>query len=796
MVRAMVAVVVVVGLMLVSACSGGMRWPVDEESTLKPLAFGQQLWNTRNIGLDDVDGVTIHDTSVIVAGQRQFRSTLIVLDARTGRVIWTLAEADPLAGSGGAYAWGDDGFSPSSGGPVVVGDDGDWMMIIPYQHRKSEYSDGPSEGIAAMSGKDGRFRWKTPLSSSEEHVRVAAADQKTILVGTGSGDSVRTIAFGTADGRKLWEQPGVLPQSITAGTVLGVIPDDVAELTGTPWKYSTEQPEGTVVGLDLATGANLWSLKDRLKKSVIEAATSGMVAVRGRPVKSTDEYSYATLALDARTGHAIGSFGKFAPCAADGGQMIACNDVGALMTLRAGEDAFRRSDEGDVLPENSFTWDLEGAWRGYIFGSTKDRDDVVRTFAVDRSGNRLGDTPQGKLAAGSDHYTVFCVGAGATSCGVYGMGSPAAADPQPTTAAPGKPAPITFDAEPLWEGRSDNSYWGPAIEVVDDALLQSGRDQERTVRVLVSDVETGKKRWSVSDGQRLAADGTHASFDLVVDVSVLGEGSANGWSVLLAYEKGEEKGVAALSGESGKLLWKIPVTKAKRNWLTPSITADDELILVSAFSQKGRKVTQRTFAYSTNTRRKLWEASGFTVVIAGGTGLAWTGSKPEGPTTAVGLDAKTGQKRWDLAGRFKTSQPRYARDDLAVVSADDAIIAIDPATGRERAVLNKKPRMCTGDGESLIACTVGEEGRTRLATIQLTDGVVRVNSPLLPESIEVDHVWKGRIFARTVGTDVQYVVLDASGASLGQIPGKVQDINDHYVVFARDDDNFTVHRLR
>ncbi|MEU6720178.1 hypothetical protein ABZ897_52720 [Nonomuraea sp. NPDC046802] len=69
MVKAMV--VVVVGLMLVSACSGGIGWPVDAEPALKPLTFGRQLWNTRSAGLTEVDGVTIHGTSVIVAGKHQ-----------------------------------------------------------------------------------------------------------------------------------------------------------------------------------------------------------------------------------------------------------------------------------------------------------------------------------------------------------------------------------------------------------------------------------------------------------------------------------------------------------------------------------------------------------------------------------------------------------------------------------------------------------------------------------------------------------------------------------------------------
>ncbi|MGH3389232.1 MAG: hypothetical protein ACRDOO_10185 [Actinomadura sp.] len=127
-------VAVVVGAALTAAaCTGGSGRPagspspdrsnpgavIDEAPTLRPLALDRTpLWSHRTKGAPKtVGGAALRgDSAILVGGSEKGRNDrLVVVDAATGKVRWSIEEYEPLRNGGGAD-W-RTGFCPPGSAP-------------------------------------------------------------------------------------------------------------------------------------------------------------------------------------------------------------------------------------------------------------------------------------------------------------------------------------------------------------------------------------------------------------------------------------------------------------------------------------------------------------------------------------------------------------------------------------------------------------------------------------------------------------------------------------------------------
>ncbi len=361
---------------------------IDEPATLTPLKLSEEpLWSN-----DDVPGMTvvtyaaIHGDSALVVGGDDVRAAdqVTVVDAATGKTRWTIdgrSEA-ALRGGGDAALWS----SYDSIAPRMVGEGDDSSVIVEY------IQPGERLGLAALSSKDGRVRWKSSSYAEFDATKVTVVDVDdeiaVVELGNRGSHSVTTIAIDVSNGRKVWEAPGVRPHGISDGAVLagGILRGGI--------------PEGEVVALDTKTGKRLWDLSEEYPSSavVLVAGNATVVKVIGR---ASAPETMKTLVVETASGDTLAELKKADDrCQSDRRTLIACEttDIEHFVTYR-----FKDRTAGISAHKTPGQF-VDGVWGGRVFMTPTGG---LGGTSYDRSGNPIDENLPGELAMITDRYAAY-----------------------------------------------------------------------------------------------------------------------------------------------------------------------------------------------------------------------------------------------------------------------------------------------------------------------------------------------------------------------------------------------------
>lgn len=248
-------------------------------TTAQDLQTGATLWRMHAApnANRDMPPVVVGDRVPVAHDQR----TVAVLDARTGRELWTFRAQQAL----GCEAL--SAMAATANHLYVVG------------FRCTGVPDG-SGTLIGVSMADGSLAWHTPMpGAAAVHVR-PEADGSTVVVGTADDVRAQTTdtyrAFDASTGRALWARAFErLPETRAfAISQPPRIAGDVAIL-----------PHGSLVadirpsGLDLRSGEVRWHAQIR------QTALIGTALVGFDPVRLPGEARLALMAIDVRTGQTL-----------------------------------------------------------------------------------------------------------------------------------------------------------------------------------------------------------------------------------------------------------------------------------------------------------------------------------------------------------------------------------------------------------------------------------------------------------------------------------------------------------
>ncbi|MFI0484957.1 PQQ-binding-like beta-propeller repeat protein [Actinomadura sp. 9N215] len=403
-----------------------------------------------------------------------------------------------------------------------------------------------------------------------------------------------------------------------------------------------------------------------------------------------------------------------------------------------------------------------------------------------------------------------------------------------------RPKPVSFSGKPLWDERKLGMSRVAGIELRGDVAVIAGDVGLGGARLAVVDVRTGSPRWVVDKGSVLRGGGGAVAHHgsgyraehlrgVTGKPAVYGAGDGDDWTVLVQYTEGDQGretvlGVAALSGKDGSVRWKQPLIRPRggdagdddREQRMRLLAGDPRIVLTSVESRQG--IDPKTVALDPATGRRLWEnADGWAYRLVGDVVLGETRGAEAPPTHTWGegredtdvfaVDARTGQKRWDLGGTAESSHLMAAANGTAVVKVTetppgrtysrDRTMLVDAATGRPTKESPKKEDDGTSlilygcaddDGRSLIACS-GPEGR--LVTIRPGHHgkpVVTEKQPFGEDTMaRVMTVWRDRVLLAGSGREgrpERYAVVDRAANRAGSPPpGEATAISDGAAAF-------------
>lgn len=141
----------------------------------------------------------------------------------------------------------------------------------------------PSE-VEAVRLHDGGPLWHVP----DPFDVVDADDHLVVLTGDGPVARGRDATTGAAR----WDVPGVWPRFVAGDRVLAVVSAEA------PDRHAADS---AVVGLDAATGGELWSLADRYTRSEVAFVAGDVALVYARPA-GTDTERDAAVVIDVSSG--------------------------------------------------------------------------------------------------------------------------------------------------------------------------------------------------------------------------------------------------------------------------------------------------------------------------------------------------------------------------------------------------------------------------------------------------------------------------------------------------------------
>lgn len=369
-------VLVVLAALAVTSCSTPEAQPpapttksTPAKSTLPRLdVAAEATWTSR-----EVFDAQLRDETALVIGHRTFQ----VIDTETGEVRWKVDEDTDL---GDGAIW-----DASIGTPHLVGEGRDLAVVSSYYRlRDAKY------GLALFSAEDGRALWRT---TTDEGAHLRVADDRIALVtdvenGTAADPSdVRTTAYDTRTGDKLWDRTGTWPTAIAGDTVLGVNALAVDDST------LSVNLDAVAAAFDATTGKPRWDLGSRYRGSEIVYAVGDVALVHA--TASTKEDAELVL-VSTKTGKDVADVGasESALCVTDRDTTIACFLNGNSVAVYGPDDeAVTRVAVQDVL-------EAVGQNRIFLRGLGGGH------YSVDLTGKKLDEQLPGEPIAITDDYLV------------------------------------------------------------------------------------------------------------------------------------------------------------------------------------------------------------------------------------------------------------------------------------------------------------------------------------------------------------------------------------------------------
>ena len=338
--------------------------------------------------------------ALVVVGTRKTEDDnasqqIVVTDARTGVVRWSLYGGDPLGSDGDAF----HRLTPGA----VVDRDGDWKLLVEYVRPGADRRTGSytETGIMALSGRDGRVVWRAPVDRvSRRGARVrllldtVVGDRVVLVTSTYAegDDAFEVAAFSPATGAPMWTLPGTVARFVTGDVVLVERP--ILPVTD-PLK---RRMRTTVAGVRLDDGSVLWDAAGRYAQASHLQATDGAVVVDVEP---------GSVVLDASTGRELTATPQdLKRCFTDNAGPVACTVVTSTGPVQKHLAIVERSGAAVDITSvpNSGNWVLQSTWKGRLICAS----DLGGPPAVlDRSGNTLDLGVKGRIYALDDDLVVF-----------------------------------------------------------------------------------------------------------------------------------------------------------------------------------------------------------------------------------------------------------------------------------------------------------------------------------------------------------------------------------------------------
>lgn len=392
--------------------------------------------------------------------------------------------------------------------------------------------------------------------------------------------------------------------------------------------------------------------------------------------------------------------------------------------------------------------------------------------------------------------------------------------------------PLTL-GEPTWGSESDGAAsFVRSAAFHDDAVVLLGGDEEMTPhRLEVVDPAAGELRWSLdefddeelpgSDGARLWLPSESRNRPPIVIEEVEGDD----WAVMVSYSRTtesreDEYGVAALSGETGEVLWMKPVVAASdepSDDVVYDLVGGDGVVVALTHLESSTE-TFDFVALDAADGEVLWEGTGLAArgrqqglssltvsseailaQVPNGNEPGQSDAEDQIPEeTVVAWDPSTGETLWELDDRYPRSQVVAGAGDVALVQVpaepvDEGsgevagpaeMIVLETSTGDELTSFGTLASLCVTDQEAMIACLHGGLD-PRYATFGVEDqstGLSQQSDAALPLVGAHD----GYLFASD--TDGVNQILDRSGTVLDDSPpGRFIAMSDQYAIFTAGD---------
>ncbi len=391
-----------------TACTAAPTPPPERpRPTLTPLRYSNApLWTyqgARNVELRG--GLVLFNHG----DQR-----LLLADVASGTPRWEFAKGHELR-DGAHY---QESFVPGPGVRHLVGSGETLGVLVEHE-----------TGLARVSAKDGSVTWQTSVldpgtaGTGGETLTLRAVDDRIAVMSITEGPPnrpgytgapVRSVGLDVGTGTRVWESyDDVWPSLIAGGMVLG------QETRGLPAQTATGRlPDGTVVGLDLLTGARRWDLTDRFTRSSLVLANQDVAVVTGVTAVTPDRRETVVVSVD--TGKELASFPTGAvSCRGDRRTLVACvsddDPRYALYTYTSGEQSVRTAAEGPAQGVR-----LHTVLAGRIVLGIRSGGGATRWRTLDAAGNTLDTTldPPGPVRAITDDHAVLQTGP-AGEIGIY-----------------------------------------------------------------------------------------------------------------------------------------------------------------------------------------------------------------------------------------------------------------------------------------------------------------------------------------------------------------------------------------
>ena len=246
------------------------------------LQSGAPAWHAPAEGLRLAAGPGAGDGLVVAGG---LDGEVLALDAATGAERWRAevtgeVTAPPAVGQGAVIVRSNDGrltaFDAASGerrwfwaaqAPALTVRGADTPILGPGY----VFAGNDDGSVVALALQDGRVLWSLPVAQQEgrsELERLADVDGTPVLDDTtlyASSYREQTVAIDAPSGRPIWEQDH------GSAARIGLGPDKVV----------LADPDGTVWGLDKATGSAIWQQDGLARRNPRGVAVVGSHAVVG-----------------------------------------------------------------------------------------------------------------------------------------------------------------------------------------------------------------------------------------------------------------------------------------------------------------------------------------------------------------------------------------------------------------------------------------------------------------------------------------------------------------------------------